>query len=61
MALVKRIVWDKSRSLKEIRIDVYVSGKSFTAIMKTEPQECGFESACDAMMFNKYSDMKSEL
>jgi acetylornithine deacetylase len=29
---------------------------SFTAIMKTEPQVCGFEAACDAMMFNKFSD-----
>lgn len=30
--------------------------KSFTAIMNTEPKVCGFEAACDAMMFNKYSD-----
>jgi acetylornithine deacetylase len=29
---------------------------SFLAIMKSRPQVCGFEAACDAMMFNKFSD-----
>jgi acetylornithine deacetylase len=29
---------------------------SFLAVMKTTPQICGFEAACDAMMFNKFSD-----
>ncbi|PZE22255.1 ArgE/DapE family deacylase [Paenibacillus xerothermodurans] len=29
---------------------------SFTAIMQTEPTICGFEAACDAMMFNMHSD-----
>lgn len=30
--------------------------ESFTAMMNTEPKICGFEAACDAMMFNKFSD-----
>jgi acetylornithine deacetylase len=29
---------------------------SFEAVMKDTPKVCGFEAACDAMMFNTYSD-----
>lgn len=28
----------------------------YTAVMKSEPKVCGFEAACDAMMFNMFSD-----
>jgi acetylornithine deacetylase len=31
--------------------------ESYAAIMKSEPIVCGFEAACDAMMFNKYSEI----
>jgi acetylornithine deacetylase len=30
---------------------------SFTAVMCEEPKICGFEAVCDAMIFNKYSDI----
>jgi acetylornithine deacetylase len=35
---------------------VSVLKDSFSAVMNDTPKVCGFEAACDAMMFNKYSD-----